>query len=288
MGAVLPQPYVVRPSAEIQERFPHAWFGRPHVWELPSVGDHDFEGQQRLAEAELKLGVLAQIYDDAHTEPSDPMFEPMRDDAVAFLALAPLTGATFDRFFVLESVGQLRSFETDQLSIAALRAVLPTAETDVLLPVRTREWSLRDSWRRRIERRPESEAIVVAALRAVVPKLLAALADELDGPHCEVGGVSRHLPPHEVLDALRRELGVAGEGATTLHVRVTSVRGPFRDAAAHYVEAEAEVVVRRRTPTGRRRASSPRRSVALRLEEIESAWVVRETTLITSQRQPLE
>ena len=80
MAAFHPHPYLIRPKPDVAERFPDAWFGRPHVWFISSPGDHDFEGQQRLSEARLEIGVIAQIHEDALTVNGKPIGENCEGD----------------------------------------------------------------------------------------------------------------------------------------------------------------------------------------------------------------
>ncbi|MCY1043240.1 hypothetical protein OV208_18125 [Corallococcus sp. bb12-1] len=121
MPMVMDAYYVLRPTpallAWLKERDVPAWMQleRPNLWSQGEVGDHDYEGQGEDEQMFLKLAVLASFLRDLERASQDSTAD---HDAVTrrvlseLLGPAPLTVATFERWWHLESVAGLSSVES--------------------------------------------------------------------------------------------------------------------------------------------------------------------------------
>lgn len=274
--------YVIRPGPEVLARFPDASFAAPQLWRLDATVD----GVHPVSEAALKLRFLAEILETA-TQPDGPADEPWirrrRDDASAFLGWAPPTLATFDQHFTLEHLDHVdHHFDTRALRTETLRAIQPAVEDDVRFSALlgfVEPYSLRETWGGLIEMRVKEEAMVLAALGTVVPKLLAAHADLIDVRGCRVNGVTEHFPSRGALDALAQTGGWSGPSAVDVRVE--------RLDHAEPAVVECSFSITLRAEPGRRRPRMHRGSVRIYLSRSAAGWEATHAALVTRQETPL-
>lgn len=269
MSPIFPRRFVVRPTSEVARRFPNAWFARPHIWCLQHRPGHSWVG-----EAGLRLGVLAQIHEDAAPAYA---IEASRSQHDAAELLESMPASTFDRLFTLEEIGfgEERVLDLDHYSLRAMRAVLPAPDDDRVPPP---AW---DVWAGEIERRAERNTIVLAALRYAVPKLVDLCSADLDGRGCSLRGFSEHVPPREACAALAAELGLVETGAQILHVSARR----FEHTIPAHVEIHYGVWSRREVGRLPRRGAHGK--VDITLEPTDTAWRVTSAALITETRTRL-
>ncbi|UJR84996.1 hypothetical protein [Sandaracinus amylolyticus] len=281
MAAFLPYAYLVRPREALFERISRdAWFARPHVWTITSPGDHDFEGQQRIWEAQLKLGFLARIHEDATVvRPTEwEMDRICRDNAQALLDWLPLTIETFDRLFALEpvGVGQAR-YDPDRIAEKSLRAVVPG---DSMITTGRGPIAVNGVWERVIAHRASMRACALAGLRFLVPRLFEAFSELVTPPECVVHA-GEVVGQDELADALARDGWVLTPRAR-LHIVVRDLR----DMGDMELTCECSVREWRDGPRARGRVLT-RAAVLLGLERTETDWTVRDATMSVSRARRL-
>lgn len=282
----MPWIYVVRPRAELLERVPaNAWFARAHVWSLPSVGDHDSAGQQRLAEARLKLMVLAEIHADsageraAGTEIMVELATRAREAARALTEWLPLTLETFDRLFDLEAVGvSYRVCDPEHIAETSLLAVLPSPESDLVAEKPWGRFSLRESWSQMMEIHRERHRAIIAGVRALLPKLFEVYADLAAPPDCAVNVGAGSLPRASLVDLLEKD-GWRLDPHAPLLLSLRTADGPLTDGDT-YVDLDFECRVRGPRGGARRRGSLRATSaVSARVRREGTEWRVVEASM---------
>ena len=227
MGAPITYSYLVRPTTDLSNRFPGAWFARPHVWDAPEhVSPHPRSTDLRCR-ARIKLAMWATLHAEAAEDGA------ARDAARALLASIPaLTVGAFDRLWVIEEeMGYARVVDPDRLPLASLAAVLPAQDADVIVPhplgpPPVREpYSLRADWQREIARRPGLEATCITSLVACARKIAEVYPDETAtrgiGASCSVPPI----PASRIMDALHGD-GWSDEGDPKVFLYVARVYLP--------------------------------------------------------------
>ncbi|MEM9072691.1 MAG: hypothetical protein AAGE52_29555 [Myxococcota bacterium] len=153
-------------------------FATPHLWLVPSVGDHDYEGQHANAITWMKLVFLAKLHASARREPSrastsfDAQQEAEAKEAARLIAGKPLNEAFFDARWTVEDIGifvDQYDFAAYRLDEKDLRAVTGP-DTLVRSRMQGGDRPLREDWARfassREKRQEEWESFVhVSALR---------------------------------------------------------------------------------------------------------------------------
>ncbi|RKG93704.1 hypothetical protein D7V88_01685 [Corallococcus terminator] len=280
--------YVLRPTpallAWLKERDVPAWMRleRPNLWSQREVGDHDYEGQGEDEQTFLKLAVLASFLRDLERASPDSTVDP---DAVTrrvlseLLGPAPLTVATFDRWWHLESVAGLSSVEST-IAHTPVRTLRKVRGPEVRSPLVEAH---RSSYR---------SAALDGGPRPVGAQWDAAIRErEEDGPRlqCAVAWVLERLmekTPHRLCALWTQPFSLDAPIEEVLHVPGWTLRSGGHDLREGIKLTLEEITwgletwhFRYRIHSGERRASLSG-TVQLLLEETPDGWAVRKGSVM--------